>query len=452
MKKVVIDAGHGGTDGGATGNGIVEKELTLEISQYIHERLDELGIQNTMVRTTDETVEPAERVQRIVAPYGSGSDVLVISNHINAGGGQGSEIIYALRNSDAFSKKIADELESMGRNVRKYYQRRYPSDSSKDYYFIHRNTGNTEAVIVEYGFLDNAEDAALLKKYWKDYAEAVVKVIANYLGVPYTYTGTMANENYYVVQKGDSLWSIANKYGLTVAKLKDMNNLSSNMLSVGQKLLVKDESSVTTGATYYTVQAGDTLYGIAGKYGLTVDQLKNMNQLSSNQLSIGQQLLVKEGVTTSEGGEYYIVKSGDTLYSIAKKYGLTIDELKNMNHLTSNTLSIHQQLLVSGDTSSNSTYDTYIVKSGDSLWSIASKNNTTVDKLKDINNLSSNLLSVGQKLLIPKSSISFKTYTVKSGDTLYKIAQEYGTTVTDLINLNQLPTTNLSIGQVLYLP
>ena len=86
MKKVVIDAGHGGTDGGATGNGIVEKDLTLEISQYIHNRLDELGIENTLIRETDETIEPNDRVARIVAPYGSGSDVVVVSNHINAGG------------------------------------------------------------------------------------------------------------------------------------------------------------------------------------------------------------------------------------------------------------------------------------------------------------------------------------------------------------------------------
>ena len=210
---------------------------------------------------------------------------------MNSSGGEGAEIIYALRNSDAFSKRISNELENGGRDVRKYYQRRYPSDSSKDYYFIHRNTGNTEAVIVEYGFLDNAKDAELLKKYWKDYAEAVVKAIANYVGVPYTFTGTMANENYYIVQKGDSLWSIANKYGLTVDKLKDMNNLSSNMFSVGQKLLIKDTSSSGDIGVYYTVVAGDTLYGIANKYGISVDELKKMNNLKSNNLNINQKLL-----------------------------------------------------------------------------------------------------------------------------------------------------------------
>ena len=184
----------------------MEKDLTLEISQYIHNRLDELGIENTLIRETDETIEPNDRVARIVAPYGSGSDVVVVSNHINAGGGEGAEIIYALRNNDTLSRKISNELENSGRLVRKYYQRRYPSDSSKDYYFIHRNTGNTEAIIVEYGFLDNYTDAELLKKYWKDYAEAVVKAIASYLGVSYTFTGEMANKNYYIVQAGDTLF------------------------------------------------------------------------------------------------------------------------------------------------------------------------------------------------------------------------------------------------------
>lgn len=399
MKKVVIDAGHGGDDPGASGNGIVEKELTLEISQYIHDRLDELGIENTLIRDSDETIEPNDRVNKIVSPYGSDSDVLVVSNHINAGGGEGAEIIYALRNNDTFSRKISDELESMGRVVRKYYQRRYPSDSSKDYYFIHRNTGNTEAVIVEYGFLDNVDDANLLKKYWQDYAEAVVKAIANYLGVPYTFDGSLVNENYYIVKKGDSLWSIANKYGLTVDKLKDINNLSSNMLSVGQKLLIND--------------------------GTNVD---NVNE------------------------NYYIVKSGDTLYSIAKKYGLTVDELKKMNNLSSNTLSINQKLLVGNDMSTDDNYDVYVVKSGDTLWGIASKYNTSVDKIKDINNLNSNNLSIGQKLLVPGNNLGTKKYIVKSGDTLYKIAQNNGTTVTELINLNNLKTTNLSIGQVLYIP
>ena len=398
MKKVIIDAGHGGSDGGAVGNGIIEKDLNLEISHYIHNRLDELGVENTLIRDNDVTIEPNERARKIVEPYGSGKDVVVISNHINAGGGQGAEIIYALRNTDTFSKRIATELENNGREVRKYYQRRYPSDSSKDYYFIHRDTGNTEAVIVEYGFLDNSTDAALLKKYWKDYAEAVVKAVADFVGVPYSYTGPILNENYYIVQSGDSLWSISKKYAISVDKLKDINNLSGNLLSVGQKLLIKDTSSSDDVGIYYTVKAGDTLYGIANEYNLTVADLKSMNNLKNNNLSIGQKLLVSGTGEVVDGSDYdtYIVKSGDNLYAIARKYGVT------------------------------------------------------VDKLKEINNLSSNLLSIGQKLLVPK--ITEKMYVVKSGDSLYKIAKDNNTSVTELINLNDLSTTNLSIGQVLYLP
>ncbi len=173
-------------------------------------------------------------------------------------------------------------------------------------------------------------------------------------------------------------------------------------------------------------------------------------------LTVGQRLLIKDTSSSPDVGVYYNVVAGDTLYGIANKYGLTVDELKKMNNLKNNNLTINQKLLVSGTgetDNSGSEYDTYIVKSGDSLWSIASRYNTTVDKLKDINNLSSNLLSIGQKLLVPKTGSSDnKTYIVKSGDTLYKIAQNNGTTVTDIVNLNNLPTTNLSIGQVLQLP
>lgn len=82
------DAGHGGTDNGASGNGIVEKDLTLQISKYMYDKFDELGVPVSITRTTDETLTPTERVERILAPYGNNSDVIVISNHINAGGGE----------------------------------------------------------------------------------------------------------------------------------------------------------------------------------------------------------------------------------------------------------------------------------------------------------------------------------------------------------------------------
>lgn len=88
-KKIVIDAGHGGDDPGAVGNGIIEKDLNLEISKYMFDRFKELGVPVKMTRTTDETISPTERVNRVLDAYGNNSDVIVISNHINAGGGDG---------------------------------------------------------------------------------------------------------------------------------------------------------------------------------------------------------------------------------------------------------------------------------------------------------------------------------------------------------------------------
>ena len=87
-KKVVIDPGHGGVDSGAVGNGIIEKDLTLKISKYIYNRLKELGVDVKITRDIDETLTPNERVNRVLNSFGNNKDVLVISNHINAGGGE----------------------------------------------------------------------------------------------------------------------------------------------------------------------------------------------------------------------------------------------------------------------------------------------------------------------------------------------------------------------------
>ncbi len=86
-KKVVIDAGHGGEDPGALGNGLLEKDLNLEAAQYMYRRLQKLGIPSTIVRNSDETLDRSERINRILDAYGNGSDIILISNHINAGGG-----------------------------------------------------------------------------------------------------------------------------------------------------------------------------------------------------------------------------------------------------------------------------------------------------------------------------------------------------------------------------
>lgn len=396
-----------------------------------------------MSRTSDETLDSNSRPGRIQSFYGNGEDVIVVSNHINAGGGDGAEVIYSLRNDDTFSAKIAKELETAGQNVRKYYQRRLPSNPAKDYYYIMRDTPNNETVIVEYGFADSTgDDVSQIKNNWEDLAEAVTKAIVEYAGGTYI---APTGSNYYTVKSGDSLWSISKKYGITVDELKQANNLTSNLLSIGQNLLIPTKESEAT-TNEYIVQKGDTLYGIANKFNTTVDNLKSINNLTTDSLSIGQVLKLP---STTASTNTYTVKAGDTLYGIANKYNTTVDTLKSLNNLTSNTLSIGQVLKLHSSATST---DTYTVKSGDTLYAIANKYNTTVDALKSLNNLTSNTLSIGQTLKIPSSSSDNVVYTVKSGDTLYGIAEEFGTTVSAITKLNNLSTTTLSIGQKLLLP
>lgn len=344
-----------------------------------------------MTRTTDETLSPTERVNRVLDSFGNSSDVLVISNHINAGGGDGAEVIYALRNKATLSNLILNELESEGQNVRKAYQRRLPSDTSKDYYFMQRNTGDTEAITVEYGFLDSkGDDVNQLKNNWQNYAEAVVRAIVEYLNLGYV---PVPGGNYYTVKSGDSLWSIAKKLGVTVDELKSANNLTSSLLSVGQVLKIPVEEIINE--SVYTVKSGDSLYKVAQNYNTTVDEIKRLNNLSTNLLSIGQVLKLPEKQITEENS--YIVKSGDSLYKIAQNLNTTVSELMNLNNLSSTTLSIGQVLKLP-TTSTSTQSNTYTVKSGDSLYKIAQNNNTTVSELMRLNNLNSTLLSIGQIL------------------------------------------------------
>ena len=88
--KIVLDAGHGGADPGAVGNGIIEKDLTLKITQYLYDKFKNTNIPVYVTRLTDETITPTDRVNRVLNAFGNSKDVIVISNHINAGGGEGS--------------------------------------------------------------------------------------------------------------------------------------------------------------------------------------------------------------------------------------------------------------------------------------------------------------------------------------------------------------------------
>ena len=406
--KIVVDAGHGGSDPGTSGNGLIEKDYTLKFAEYLNRRFNELGANSTLVRSTDETVTPTERVNRILNAYGNSPDVLVISNHLNAGGSSGAEVIYALRNNDTLSKLILENLSKEGQSIRKAYQRRLPSDNSKDYYFIHRNTGVTEPIIIEYGFLDNKGDAERIKNNWEKYAEAVVKAVAEYKNIPY---GESTSSTTYTVQRGDTLWNIAKKFNTNVNEIKRLNNLKSNVLYVGQTLRVPEYYKAEDTNISYVVKRGDSLYSIARQYGVNVNDLMKVNNLTSDLLSIGQIINIPSSTTIVTPSEddiineenTYIIQRGDTLWSISRKFGVSVDDIKNANNLTNEILTIGSTIIVPTGTNTNNII-VYKVKRGDSLWALAREYNTTIDDIKKLNNLTSNILTIDSELQIKKNT------------------------------------------------
>ena len=389
--KVAIDSSNSSENK----NGIVEIDFTFTIAKYINERLNNIGIENFLVDENNTGLTDEEKVNIIKDKYGNGNNIIVISNRLNKGGKNGAEIMYPLRNNSKLASLIASNLENAGQTVLKYYQLRNNNDTSKDDDYLIRNTANNLTIVIDYGYIDNTSDANFLKNNYEKLAEAVVKSIANYAGVSYSPANM---EGYYIVKKGDSLWSIASKNNTTVDNIKKLNNLSSNNLSVGQvlKLSYDSENEDIKESNIYTVKKGDSLWLIANKYGTTVDELKSENNLKSNTLSIGQTLIIPEKKENTNKISY-VVKKGDSLWLIANKYDTTVEKIKSTNNLKSNTLSIGQVLVIP----SSSEFITYTVKKGDSLWLIANKYNTTVDNIKKLNNLSSNNLQINQKLILP---------------------------------------------------
>ena len=215
----------------------------------------------------------------------------------------------------------------------------------------------------------------------------------------------------YTVKAGDTLWGISNQYGVSVTELAELNKVDASTLKVGMILTIPNSSGSNPDNMFmYKVVKGDSLYSIAKRYGTSVEEIKKLNYLTSNNLVIGQVLRIPEMYTKPSDMvlpnyvNYKVVK-GDTLYSIAKKFNVSVDSIINDNNLKNNTLSIGQNLKIRSNEveecfGEDISYNTYTVVKGDSLYSIARKFNVSVDYLKKLNNLTSNLLSVGQILKI----------------------------------------------------
>ena len=242
--------------------------------------------------------------------------------------------------------------------------------------------------------------------------------------------------------------------------------------------LMNTTSTPGTGTgTSYTVKAGDTLYAIALRYGVTVQAIVNANGLTNaNLIRVGQVLTIPgtgtpTTPTTPTTGTRYTVKAGDTLYAIALRYGVTVQTIINANGITNaNLIRVGQVLTIPGTSTPTTptppttptTGTTYTVKAGDTLYAIALRYGVTVQQIVTANNITNaNLISIGQVLTIPGTGTpttpttptTGTSYTVKAGDTLYAIALRYGVTITQLVNANGIANPNLiRVGQVLIIP
>ena len=242
--------------------------------------------------------------------------------------------------------------------------------------------------------------------------------------------------------------------------------------------LMNTTSTPGTGTgTSYTVKAGDTLYAIALRYGVTVQAIVNANGLTNaNLIRVGQVLTIPgtgtpTTPTTPTTGTSYTVKAGDTLYAIALRYGVTVQTIINANGITNaNLIRVGQVLTIPGTSTPTTptppttptTGTTYTVKAGDTLYAIALRYGVTVQQIVTANNITNaNLISIGQVLTIPGTGTpttpttptTGTSYTVKAGDTLYAIALRYGVTITQLVNANGIANPNLiRVGQVLIIP
>ncbi len=301
-----------------------------------------------------------------------------------------------------------------------------------------------------------------------------------------------SSQEEYVVQRGDSLLRIANQFGIRLNELLEMNGLGMEAsIYPGQTLRVKPlpaPEAVQNAAKTYIVKPGDSLYGIAVKHGVTAKQLMEWNTLAQGSyLTPGQTLAVAdpadvrapEDMPTEkhepETPEYYVVQRGDSLFGIAQKHGLSIQQLRELNQLAPQaTIFPGQRLLIregaAPSPASESEAPTfYTVQRGDSLFAISNKFSISRQELLTLNGLSAQAtIYPGQKLRIrpegastpetepeaPENNQKRKTkrYIVKKGDWLSKIARMHNVSVEEIMEYNDLENTRINVGDRLDIP
>lgn len=283
----------------------------------------------------------------------------------------------------------------------------------------------------------------------------------------------------YRVRRGDTLSTIARRWHITMKSIVTANRLRSDRLRAGQKLIltvpnverasIQQASSTKGSHKIHAVRSGDTLSTIARRYGVSIDALRSTNRISGNVIRPGQRLRIP-GTAGDDlpAAVIYTVRQGDALSTIASRFGTTVTKLKRANRLSGNTLRVGQRLEIpdaepvrAKTEKAAPKSEIYVVRTGDTLSEIADRFGIGLSKLRAANGLRGNSIRIGQRLVIPataknlqkaSSSSSAKTHVVKAGDTLSGIARRYGTSVSAIQRANGMKGSNLRVGEHLKLP
>lgn len=283
MKKIFIDPGHGGSDPGAAGHGLLEKDITLAIAQQLKVILnqDYTGHVLKFSREIDRTVSLRERTSMAndwQANY-------LLSIHVNAGGGIGFEsFIY---NNSQQRRQETEKLQPIIHNniIKKT---NFANRGMKEANFHMLRESRMPALLTENGFIDHKNDAQLLKRtnFIRKIAQGHAAGLAAALQLA-SQSSVYVDPQIHIVKKGDTLWSIAQQYKTTVDELKQLNNnIDPRKLPIGYQLFISQPKSKV-----HTIEEGDTLWSLAITYKTTVKALQDLNpQLNPKKLTIGKKI------------------------------------------------------------------------------------------------------------------------------------------------------------------
>jgi LysM repeat protein/N-acetylmuramoyl-L-alanine amidase len=248
------------------------------------------------------------------------------------------------------------------------------------------------------------------------------------------------------VKRDDTLWGIAQQYGLNVSELKELNGLTKDIIFPGMRLIIFETTEgFADGASdqfEYVVRNGDSLATIAQRFDVGVGLLQRLNQIEGDRIYPGQKLQLRPS-SLEEG--VHVVRYGETLSSIAAKYGIDLQELRQINGIADDKILAGEKLRLIRASGS-----THIVERGDALWEIARAYGMTVAGLRQINGLSSDRIYPGQELrLDTRESEHLQFYTVKNGDYLGRIARLHQMSLSELLEINTVDANIIHPGDKL---